>query len=87
MYGDTPTPVRLRFSPQVTRRVKESVWHPSQVLEDCDDGGCILSVRVAMPLEMKPWIRGWGCDVEVLEPEELRTEIAGEARRTAEVYA
>jgi len=86
MYGDEPVEVRLRFSPQVTRRVKESVWHPSQVLEDCDDGGCILSVRVAMPLEMKPWIRGWGADVEVLEPEGLRREVGEEAKRMTEVY-
>ncbi|MBC7261266.1 MAG: WYL domain-containing protein, partial [Chloroflexi bacterium] len=39
MFGHTPVEVRLRFSPQVTRRVKESVWHPTQRIEDCDDGG------------------------------------------------
>ncbi len=26
--------VKLRFSPEVTRRVKESVWHPSQKIDD-----------------------------------------------------
>jgi len=86
MYGEKPVEVRLRFSPRVTRRVKESVWHPTQRIEDCDDGGCIFSVRVAMPLEMKPWIRGWGPDVEVLAPEELRQEIAEEAQATAAKY-
>jgi len=86
MFGHPPVEVRLRFSQQVTRRVKESVWHPTQRVEDCDDGGCILSVRISMPLEMKPWIRGWGPDVEVLEPEELRKEIAEEARATLSKY-
>jgi len=86
MFGHQPVEVRLRFSPQVTRRVKESVWHPTQRIEDCADGGCIFSVRVSMPLEMKPWIRGWGPDVEVLAPEALRQEIAEEAHATARQY-
>ena len=86
MFGDEVTEVVLRFSPDVTRRVKESVWHPSQKREECDDGGCILRVRVAHPLEMKPWIRGWGADCEVLSPEWLRREISEEMRRAAEVY-
>jgi proteasome accessory factor B len=86
MFGDELIEVRLRFSPQVARRVGENIWHSSQQLAVCDDGGCILSVRVAHPLEMKPWIRGWGPDCEVLAPESLRREVAEEMRRAAEVY-
>ena len=86
MFGENKTEVALRFSPQVARRVKESVWHGSQKLEDCEGGGCILRVQVAHTLEMKPWIRGWGPDCEVLAPEELRREIAEELRRATEVY-
>lgn len=86
MYGHEPVQVRLRFTPRVTRRVKESIWHPTQHIEDCDDGGCLFSVQVSMPLEMKPWIRGWGPDCEVLAPEELRREVAGEAVRTTQRY-
>jgi predicted DNA-binding transcriptional regulator YafY len=86
MFGDELTEVRLRFSPQAARRVCESIWHPSQQLVECADGGCELSVRVAHPLEMKPWIRGWGPDCEVLAPAGLRAEVAEEMRRAAEVY-
>jgi len=86
MFGEEVEEVVLRFSPEVTRRVRESVWHPSQELERCDDGSCILRVRVAYPLEMKPWIRGWGPDCEVLEPRWLRWQIAEEMRQEAEVY-
>ena len=86
MFGEGATEVVLRFSPRVARRVKESVWHGSQELEDCEDGGCIMRVRVAHTLEMKPWIRGWGPDCEVLGPEELRKEVAEELRVAAEVY-
>jgi predicted DNA-binding transcriptional regulator YafY len=76
----------LRFSPKVTRRVQESVWHPSQTLEIGDDGGCRLRLRVAHPVEMKPFIRGWGPNCEVLAPDWLRAEIAAEMRQAAAVY-
>ncbi len=86
MYGEESTEVVLRFSPEAVRRVRESRWHASQTLEPCADGGCILRVRVPHPKEMKPWIRGWGPDCEVLAPEGLRREVAEEMRRAAEVY-
>jgi predicted DNA-binding transcriptional regulator YafY len=87
MFGEELVEVRLRFSPQVARRVAESIWHPSQRLAQCDDGDCILMVQVAYPLEMKPWIRGWGPDCEVLAPPDLRAEVAAEMRQAAEVYS
>jgi predicted DNA-binding transcriptional regulator YafY len=79
--------VRLKFPPgRVTQRVKESEWHITQRIEDLPDGGCILSVHVGATLEMKPWIRQWGCECEVLSPLELRAEIAEEMRRAAALY-
>ncbi|MBM4466968.1 MAG: WYL domain-containing protein, partial [Chloroflexi bacterium] len=86
MFGDELVEVRLRFSPQVARRVAESIWHPSQRLAQCDDGGCLLTMQVAHPLEMKPWIRGWGPDCEVLAPAGLRAEVAAEMRQAAAKY-
>ncbi len=80
------TEVKLRFSPDVARRVKESIWHPTQVIEDLQDGGCLLTVRVGNTLEMTPWIRGWGPDVEVLAPQELRDDFCGWAERLHRMY-
>ena len=85
MWGEE-TEVKLRFSPQVTRRVKESVWHPSQRIEDLPDGGCLLTVRVGSTLEMTPWLRGWGPDVEVLAPKALRDQLTNQTRQMAKVY-
>jgi len=76
----------LKFSPHVTRRVKESVWHISQLIEDTPDGGCLLSLRVNSTLEITPWIRSWGPDVEVIRPNELRKEFADWAARQASMY-
>lgn len=85
MWGDEAE-VKLKFSPGVMRRVKESVWHPSQVIEDLPDGGCLVTVRVGSTLEMTPWIRGWGPDVEVMAPQALREEFRGWASQLQEMY-
>jgi CRISPR-associated endonuclease/helicase Cas3 len=76
LVGDKdPITVKLRFSFAVTRRVKESIWHPLEKVEDTGDGGCIWNVEIAEWREMLPWVRGWGADVEVLGPEGLRKEV------------
>ena len=87
MYGEDLQTVTLRFAPGIAaRRVKETVWHPSQKLRDLEDGRVEWSAQVGDWLEMLPWIRGWGADVEVVGPEELREALIGESRRLARQY-
>ena len=81
-----PVEVVLRFHPRVAQRVRETRWHRSERVEEQPDGSLIWRARIAEPLEMVPWIRGWGADVEVVEPEGLREWMAGEARRLARMY-
>lgn len=83
---EEPVEVVLRFSPRVARRVKETRWHRSQVIEDQADGSLIWRGRIAEPREMLPWVRGWGADVEVLAPANIRESVAEEARKMVEVY-
>jgi len=81
-----PVQVVLKFHPRVAQRVGETRWHWSEQIEVQSDGSLIWRARVAEPQEMLPWIRGWGADVEVLEPQELREQMMGEARRMAQMY-
>lgn len=84
---DQPTPVVLRFSRDVARRVRESKWHPSeQVEEETRTGDLIWRAEIDEWKEIVPWIRGWGADCEVLEPKELRETLMGEAKTMAEKY-
>lgn len=86
-YGEEePTTVRLRFSSWVADRVRESVWHPTQRITALPDGGCEWAAEVDATIEMVPWIRGWGPDCEVLEPDDLRARIAEDMRRAAAQY-
>jgi len=86
MYGDEVKEVVLRFAPSATRRVKETLWHPSQDLRDEPDGGCILRLQVAHPRELLYWVRGWGPQVEVLAPDWLRRRVVWEAQELVRRY-
>ncbi len=84
---DAPVQVRMRFcAGAAARRVQETTWHGSQEIAVEPDGSCVLSVRVGNTTEMKPFIRQWGPDCEVLEPQALRVEIAAEMAATVALY-
>jgi predicted DNA-binding transcriptional regulator YafY len=84
---EPPVDVSVRFSPAVARRVKETRWHTSQVLEDQEDGSVVWGARVSGLLEVRAWVLGWGSEALVLEPRELREWVAGELSRATERYA
>jgi CRISPR-associated endonuclease/helicase Cas3 len=89
IYGEDLVTVRLRFSPAVRQRVLETRWHPSQEdpMDDPDRPGYLLwTAEVADTLDMLPWVKGWGAQVEVLEPDDLRQALIEEARRLALLY-
>lgn len=77
--------VKLRFNQFVARRVRETRWHPSQVLTETADG-LIWEGDIGDITEIRPWVRGWGADCEALEPQELRDELVQEARRLGRLY-
>lgn len=83
-----PEIVKLKFTgPEAIKRVKETIWHPLQAPpQDQPDGSCIWEAPIAEWQEMLPWIRGWGADVEVLAPKELREKLRREAQNMAKVY-
>ncbi len=81
-----PVEVVLRFSARVAQRVKETRWHASEEVSEESDGSLVWRARIAEPREMLNWVRGWGSDVEVLKPEEVRREMVEESRSVAEIY-
>lgn len=88
-YGEDTVRVVLRFAPAVTRRVQESNWRGvnAKITNDPDKPGYILyTFEVADTTDLKPWIRTWGTNVEILEPPTLRDEMVGEARALAHLY-
>jgi proteasome accessory factor B len=78
--------VLLRFAAEVARRVRETVWHRSAELTDLGDGGIEMRLVVASEMEMRPWVMGWGANVEVLAPASLREHVAETMRCGAAIY-
>ncbi|MEI6046523.1 MAG: WYL domain-containing protein [Chloroflexota bacterium] len=84
--SEPPVEIRLRFSKHVSERVKETIWHLNQQIQDLADGGCEWCALVSEPKEMLPWIRGWGAECEVIAPLELRSSLIRETRHLARLY-
>lgn len=87
MAGDETEEVRLHFSQQAATFIQERTWHASQQIETHPDGSLTLRVHISDPREMRPWIRSWGSEVQVVAPASLREDIAAEAARTTALYA
>lgn len=86
MTGPERSRVRLRFTPAAGTFIRERIWHPSQHLNPLPDGSVEFQVEVADAREMRPWIRSWGAEVEVIEPLELRADLIEETRQLARRY-
>ena len=79
-----PVLVRVRFEAAAVRWVRE--WqHQGLSGEEPagEDGSVVMRYAVEAPLEMRPWLLGWGAGAEVLEPPALRAALRDEATRLA----
>ncbi len=86
MFGEQELmTVRLRFTSRVVTRLKETLWHSTQEIKDTAEG-CEMTLSIGDTLEIENWIRGWGSDCEVLEPQALREKMIEDLRRSARTY-
>lgn len=83
---ERPTTVTLRFAADVADRVEETRWHPSERKVRDADGRLMWTAEIDAVDEMLPWIRGWGADCEVLEPQAVRDALIANLRRQAHLY-
>ncbi len=67
--GTEPHPVTIRFTGQASHFVREQEWHPSQKLQEDAEGGLLLTVTVAEPMEVVRWARQFGDEAEVVSIE------------------
>jgi predicted DNA-binding transcriptional regulator YafY len=81
-----PKTIQLRFDPSVARIIKETPWHPSQMLQTGLDSSVTLTLHVSDTVDLRSWILGWGDKVEVLRPKVLRETIRGTAEAVVDLY-
>jgi predicted DNA-binding transcriptional regulator YafY len=78
--------VLLKFSPGIEDFIKEIKWHPSQKLSTDSKGSLIGQYEASGLAEIKIWILGFGEDIEVLEPAELRESMIATIKKLGSVY-
>ena len=64
----------------------EREWFPDQEVEELNDGSVILTFESDMNMILTGWIRGFGPDVEVLEPPELRQQMIEDLQNNLKQY-
>lgn len=86
MRGD-PKRIKVRFSPDAARVVRERIWHPSQEIREQEDGSLKITLEVPINYEIVSWILGFGSSAEALQPPELRQRLREEHLAAARNYA
>ncbi len=78
--------IHLHFSSKVAGNVAEVIWHPTQQINQNEDGSIEFTCRVDGLGEISWWILGYGDQVEVREPRQLRDRIQQTAQRMVRIY-
>lgn len=79
-------PIKLRFVPELARFVRSMLPHPGQEFCEGVDGCLDVSFPSTINRELIAEILGFGEQVEVLEPEELKSQIKKIVNKTAAIY-
>lgn len=83
---DDPVNVKIRFSSGQAKYIKERQWARGQTITKQPDGSIILEMDTSGRWEVKRWVLSFGAEVELLEPEDLRAEIADEISSAGTYY-
>lgn len=86
MQSGTTSRVVLRFSPHVSPRIAEQIWHAEQKTDTCPDGSLCMEFPAADFSELVRVILSHGAEVSVVEPEELRNLVGKEIDKMAKNY-
>jgi predicted DNA-binding transcriptional regulator YafY len=81
-----PTRVRILFAPKVAHYIQRRQWHPTQQFRRID-GGIEMTMDVRGTTELVSWVLGFGDKAIVLEPADLRKQVAAEAMGAARNYS
>ncbi len=76
----------IEFAPDTAAYIREREWHPSQHLEDRDDGGVVLTMDVCNDRPLLAWVLGFGPSARVVQPLELAHRVFNTADATRRRY-
>ncbi len=86
LQGDGTLSLVARFAPGCALHLREAHLSEDQTLADEPDGWVRITATLPDTAELRWWLLGFGEGVEVVEPPELRAELATRAQGMARLY-
>ena len=83
---EEPIDVKIWFSADQARYIKERKWSRSQKIEDQEVGSIILKMLTSGRWDVVRWVLKYGGEAKILEPKELKDEIIKELRPAQTSY-
>jgi predicted DNA-binding transcriptional regulator YafY len=85
--GEQAHEVAIWFDAQTAPYIRERRWHPTQLMEEGEDGALILRMTVRGLNELKRWVLFYGKGAIALEPPELVEMVREEVEEMKKHYA
>ncbi|MDW8147550.1 MAG: YafY family protein [Roseiflexaceae bacterium] len=85
-HGGPPREIVVRFDEYQARYILRRTWHPTQSIEQHDDGGVTLRFRTGALNEVRRWVLGYGPHAIVLAPPDLRAAVIADLRAALAAY-
>jgi predicted DNA-binding transcriptional regulator YafY len=84
--GDQAIEIEVWFDAYQARYMRGREFHPSQQLEERDDGSLTVRLSSGALDEVRRWVMSFGRHAKVIAPASLAAEIAAEAAEVARLY-
>ncbi|RZJ00225.1 MAG: WYL domain-containing protein [Brevundimonas sp.] len=78
IYQDEIEDVVLKVTPEGAAEARAWRWHPTQTVEEQDDGGVVVRFRASGMRELAWHLFSWGEQVAIVAPARLRAVMKGE---------
>ena len=77
--------VELKFTEKTGKLIKDKIWIENQEITEKDDA-VFMKIKVKLSYEFIAWVMGWGKEVEVIKPAQLKKEITQRAKDIISLY-
>ena len=78
IYQDEIEDVVLQVTPEGADEAQAWRWHPTQTVEDQNDGSVVVRFRASGMRELAWHLFSWGDQVRIIQPARLKAVMAGE---------
>jgi predicted DNA-binding transcriptional regulator YafY len=85
-WGQNSYKVQIWFSRDASPYIQERQYHPTQQIEENDDGSINVALVTNHLLEVKRWVLSWGDQAKALAPDALIDEIRDELEKARIQY-